>query len=114
VDLIDLRLQPERVNRRGRKVTYRSQLDRLPDGVMVVLDRDPDVAYLSQGNALYPWSLEGYGPPLQRASEEVAVLTPASIVRAIAAGYAPGIHVSLLRQSARREMARGLEGLNHG
>lgn len=88
---IDDVLHAERLDGRDKR-THRARLDRLPDGAMVALD---GAAFLVRGGQLRPWSFGGYGPPEScPADREVDVLTPKSIVRAIAAGYAVGVHPS--------------------
>lgn len=89
---IDAVLHAERV-RSGEKLSYEARLDALPDGTMI--ERDGS-AFLVRGEALYPWSFEGYGVPLPRAPgmARVRVLTPRSMARAIARGLAPQIHPS--------------------
>ena len=50
---------------------------------------------------LRPWSFHGYGGPAEvGAVGAVEVLTPASTVAAIAAGYRPIVHPSALAESA--------------
>ena len=77
------------------KLTYTARLDTLPDGVLVTLAPDGP-PFLVRGDALYPWSFAGYGAPRARPDAAGQVLTPRSTVRAIAQGYAPGIHASAL------------------
>jgi hypothetical protein len=101
IDLIDLQLHRERVDRRGRKIHYQANLAELPDGVIVRTEDEPERAYLVLGDRLFPWSLDGYGAPVPRADMQVDVLTPESIVRAIAAGYSPALHDSLLKSAGR-------------
>jgi hypothetical protein len=62
----------------------------LPDGAMVAVD---GYAHLVTGGRLRPWSPAGYGAP-RPAPETAALLTPPSIVAAIAGGYAPALHPS--------------------
>jgi hypothetical protein len=89
---MDRVLHEERLEAGGGKRAYPARLSELPDGVMV--DRG-GVPHLWWRGGLRPWSFEGYGPPLPvSAAEKVAVLTPASTVRAIAAGFAPQVHES--------------------
>jgi hypothetical protein len=93
VDTIDTALHRERISdhqyqRDKIKLTYTAQLDQLPDGTFVVLDAIP---YLVRGDALFPWSFEGYGAPIERPNTIVQVLTPRSTVRALAHGYMPDI-----------------------
>ncbi|MDC8830798.1 hypothetical protein [Alteromonas gilva] len=72
-------------NYRGTKVTYQQQLNSLPSGTIFIDDK---TCYLILDNAIYEWSFEGY-----RVSEKpisavtVEVLTPKSIVGALASGY---------------------------
>ncbi|HTE87055.1 MAG TPA: hypothetical protein VK821_20275 [Dehalococcoidia bacterium] len=96
IDEIDVHLQHERVDRRGRKLTSRAMTDALPDGSMVALDESPQTARIIWGDRLLAWSFEGYGEPLPRSGGlEVTLLTPVSIVRAVVAGYRPAVHASL-------------------
>jgi hypothetical protein len=70
-----------------------ARLDTLPDGVMI--ERD-GLALLIGGEALHPWSFTGYAAALPKPSgaTRVRVLTPRSVVRAIAEGLVPQIHPS--------------------
>ena len=71
----------------GRKRTHAAPLESLPDGAMILHDGR---AFAVRGKNLLPWSFEGYGEPIERPREGIAdVLTPPSIIRALAAGYAP-------------------------
>jgi hypothetical protein len=104
VDTIDTVLHRERISdhhyqRDKVKLTYTEQLETLPDGVFVVLE-SRDTPYLVRGDALHPWSFVGYSAPIARPNATVQVLTPRSIVRAIAAGLTPGIHPSALADIA--------------
>jgi hypothetical protein len=98
VDTIDRALHRERMSNHPRqrdrvKLTYAAQLAELPDGVFVALE-GRSAPLLVWGERLYPWSFEGYGRPLARMDALVQVLTPPSIVRAIARGFAPMVHSS--------------------
>jgi hypothetical protein len=90
---IDGRLHAERVAPDGTQRTFAADLDGLPDGVFV---RHPDLgetAYLVWGSGLLAWSAGGYPAQIARPSGlEVRVLTPASTVGAIRAGYTPDLH----------------------
>jgi hypothetical protein len=88
---IDAQLQPERpmaptTRRNSRR--HRAGVDDLPDGVMVDIDGSPHLVVNGQ---VRTWSHTGYGPPIAPPSDPVAVLTPASIVRTLAAGYVPRV-----------------------
>ncbi len=65
-----------------------SRADRgLPDGAMIARDGR---AFAVRGAALLPWSFVGYGEPRPRPARRTRrVLTPPSIVAALAAGYRP-------------------------
>jgi hypothetical protein len=86
---MDAVLHAERVRRDRRKITYRSPVRSLPDGVMIRVD---EVAGLLVGGRVRPWSFEGYGPPMPPVTGDVEVLTPPSIVAAIRSGYRPLTH----------------------
>jgi hypothetical protein len=92
---MDNRLRAERVGPDGPKRTFTAALGELPDGVMVRHDGLGGDAHLVLGDWLLPWSLSGYTGRVARPFDsEVTVLTPASTVAAIRAGYAPDIHPS--------------------
>jgi hypothetical protein len=91
-DGIDEALHAERLDGRAKR-TYRERLARLPTGVMVA--DDAGGACLVLAGALRPWAPAGYGPPLTTAgAATMRVLTPPSIVRALARGYPVGLHAS--------------------
>ena len=83
---MDAILHRERLAGRAKR-TSDQLVEQLPDGAMIV---EQDRALLVRGDALWPWSFQGYGAPLKRpARGAVVVLTPPSILRALAAGYEP-------------------------
>ncbi|GAM11760.1 hypothetical protein OR1_04078 [Geobacter sp. OR-1] len=87
---IDRIIHRDRVTRAREKITYRSELASLPDGVFVALPERPADAMLLWKGKLYPWQSSGYGSAqAMPAHLAVIVLTPHCIVRAIAAGYRP-------------------------
>jgi hypothetical protein len=68
-------------------------IDDLPDGTFIT--NDEQTAYLVFDHQLLHWKPDGY----QRAAEDIVatplrVLTPASIVRALSAGYPVNVHPS--------------------
>jgi hypothetical protein len=88
-DAIDRVLHAERLNRKGRKKTYRAALSSLPDGTMVEHAGAPHLIWRGE---LRPWSFGGYGPGVDAAADvEVDVLTPLSIVGAIREGFVPQV-----------------------
>lgn len=71
----------------GRKRSWEWAFDQLPAGAMVALERR---AYAISGDALLPWSFEGYGAARKRPRGGTAqTLTPPSILGVLAAGYRP-------------------------
>jgi hypothetical protein len=101
-DEMDRVLHAERLEPGGGKRTHRARLTALPDGVLVEHGGAPQLWWRG---GLRPWRFEGYGAPVRAGgSETVAVLTPRSIVRAIAAGFAPQVDesASLPATGARR------------
>lgn len=94
-DEIDNRLHSERVAADRSKGSFAAVLDAMPDGVFVNVPAWGQQAYLVRGDELIEWSPGGYQKRRLRPKHEtVRVLTPASAVKAISAGYAPEIHVS--------------------
>jgi hypothetical protein len=90
-DEVDSVLHAERLDARRRKRTYTEALARLPDGVMVA--DSGGRAHLVREGRLLPWTPAGYRRAARRrADARVMVLTPRSIVRAIADGYPAGMH----------------------
>jgi hypothetical protein len=103
IDAIDGELHRDRLTADGAQRTFPARLDDLPDGVFVERAPAPDagsagavsagVPLLVWAGALWPWSADGYGAPQTlRSADVVTVLTPASTVRAIAAGFTPAVH----------------------
>ncbi|HEY3981798.1 MAG TPA: hypothetical protein VGM79_31390 [Streptosporangiaceae bacterium] len=91
---MDPALHAERVDRQRRQRTRRMRAGGLPGGVMI---RAGGRIGLWLGGAVRPWSWDGYGPPEPAgAGTEVEVLTPPSIIAAIAAGYRPRVHPTAL------------------
>ena len=87
VDALDRALHAERLANRPV-----ARLGTLPDGAMVGLGED---AFAVLGQRLLPWGLAGYGPPVPLAPEaEAVVLTPATTLAALCAGYRPLWHPS--------------------
>ena len=90
---MDEALHAERVDpRTRRKVTRSVRAGGLPDGAMI---SHAGTTGLWCGGTLLPWSLAGYGPPVTISPQAaVSLLTPPSIVAALAAGYRPMVHPS--------------------
>ncbi|RTL72096.1 MAG: hypothetical protein EKK41_06455 [Hyphomicrobiales bacterium] len=89
-------LHAERLDACSGKRTFSSSVAALPAGTFLRLDA-PGPDYLYDGKRLFPWSPSGYGPPRDAPPRlPVRVLTPASIVAVLSAGYAPMLHPSAL------------------
>jgi len=89
---LDSRLHQERVVRGGGKVTYRTAVASLPIGTMFALD---GAAFLVHRAGHRPWSFGGYGAAVHLPPHTpVDVLTPKSVVAALACGFEPRIHES--------------------
>jgi hypothetical protein len=92
-DTMDRILHADRLDERRCKRLYQRPLGELPDGAMVELEGG---AYLVDGPDLVRWTFSGYTDRFRlEPSDVVDVLTPQSVVRAIAAGYRPATHDSL-------------------
>ena len=86
--VIDRALHQARVEPRSRRqIRFEAPLDDLPDGAFVLLRDAPSPPLLVQGDRLLPWRPGGYGPPRERRSGRVIVLTPAPTVAVLRAGY---------------------------
>jgi hypothetical protein len=86
LEAIDRVLQEDRLEARGRMRRWAAPVADLPDGAMVAVGGG---AHLVRGGALHPWSPAGYGPARPAPAGPVEVLTPRTIVAAIAGGYGP-------------------------
>jgi hypothetical protein len=94
-DAIDARLHSERIGPDRGKRTFTAELADLPDGVFVTVEDRGEAAYLVRGRHLLEWSPAGYRKRRPRpGGGRVRVLTPASTVETIRAGYVPEIHAS--------------------
>jgi hypothetical protein len=88
---MDAVLHAERLNGRDKR-RHRREIAELPDGAMIAVD---DAAYAVCGEALLRWSPAGYVERHPRpAAGGADVLTPPSIVAALAANYRPHWHPS--------------------
>jgi hypothetical protein len=95
MEAIDRLLHRERVDAIGCKTTWAARVGELPDGTMVVREgtREP---LLVVGGAVHPWTPGGYGPrQVLPPATAVQVLTPPSVVKALARGYRPVLHPSV-------------------
>lgn len=82
--------QKERYDR-GAKVTYTAAMNSLPDGCFIELNSHFYLIYQGQK---YLWSFAGYSQKSNLSNEIVTVLTPKTVVNALANGYQPDYHHS--------------------
>jgi hypothetical protein len=96
-------LHRERVDRERGKLTFRARAGELPDGTFFVPRGGGEAApRLVWEGATWPWSPGGYGEPeALKEAAVVEVLTPASCVRAFAAGFRPEVRGRPAGGSAR-------------
>lgn len=94
---IDSALHSERVTRAGEKITFDAPIAELPDGTIF---EHNGAAYLVWAGSFFQWSFDGYSStePLP-APTMVRVLTPRSVVRMLADGYRPNVHLSVACRS---------------
>ena len=92
-DMLDARLDADRLGPDRLKPTFRSSLGELPDGVFVVNPGDREGACLLWRGKFLAWSPGGYARYQGRSrGDDVQVVTPFSTVAAIRAGYVPEVH----------------------
>jgi hypothetical protein len=88
---MDRLLHAERLACKDKRLHARA-VDTLPDGAMMVLERD---IFAVRGDALLRWTPAGYTQAVPRPrATEFSVLTPPSILAVLARGYAPLWHDS--------------------
>ena len=91
---IDRILHQERLSEVGRKRTYSSQHQDLPDGSMFQARTG---SYLVLGKRSFLWSTRGYAAEARFAPHDIVdVLTPKSVLGVLSAGYGPDIDESIL------------------
>jgi hypothetical protein len=88
---MDAVLHAERLAGHAKRL-HRRAIDDLPDGAFIAR---PDGAFAVRGRELVQWSAGGYGRRLLRPrGGATEVLTPPTIIAALAAGYRPRWHDS--------------------
>ena len=90
--IMDAAIHQERTAPIERGNRSRNPIDRMPDGVFVTDDEHN--AYLVLAGQLLRWSPAGYERTTTTVQYPARVLTPASVVRTLAAGYSAGLHDS--------------------
>ncbi|MBY3078444.1 hypothetical protein [Rhizobium laguerreae] len=89
VEMDDI-LHQARINSAGQKVTFKTLLRDLPNGVFVACEQAVGSAFLVSNGKLFPWSHLGYGEPLSEPfNRAVKVLTPAPVVGILKTGLFP-------------------------
>lgn len=90
---IDECLHAERRSSAVEGVGWTAILGDLPDGTFILVEDDPMQPYLIWASRLHPWHAGGYGPSMGiNLAEGVTVITPHSVVNALAEGYFPQVH----------------------
>ena len=87
---MDLVLHDERLEGRAKR-THELPIDDLPDGAFIARN---EAAHAVRGSHLLRWSESGYADRIARPRGMAKVLTPPSVVGALAAGYRPQWHPS--------------------
>lgn len=89
---IDNILHEQRLASNGSNASWQADLTELPVGTIIEHDGS---FYAVHTHGLLPWSLDGYGKPVNDIKmDEVAVVTPQAIVAVLAAGFTPAFHDS--------------------
>ena len=97
---LDAILHQERTASNSQVHTFSHSIEDLPDGAFVT--HDGKTAYLVQRNQLLRWTPAGYEhPPVHTIPFPVRVLTPASVLRTLSAGYPVNIHSSAFQRIER-------------
>ena len=112
-DAMDAVLHAERVGPSRQKATYGARLDRLPFGAMVLLPGSDEPCLVRENAPPVVWTPDGYGRPMDvEPGTEVRVLTPRSVVSALAKSLNAAVHPSAGQRSgraARRLAALGFD-----
>jgi hypothetical protein len=91
---IDRVLHQERTSRMNGEETLRGTLAELPPAVMIIRPEESQHCYLWYDDHLRRWTPAGYSEKLSVDPDTIVeVLTPASIVNAIRAGFIPEVEV---------------------
>jgi len=96
---LDQYLHGDRMTGAGKKRLHSADLAALPNGTFIrwPTDNSNGLSVIA-GRAIFAWSPKGYAAPVPRPAHlNVDVVTPASIVRALAAGYPLGMDLEIER-----------------
>ena len=92
---IDRLMHRDRVTRTRAQVRHTAPLESLPDGAFILHD---DAPHLVWGAHLLRYTPDSYTTALPRGMGPATVLTPASTVATLAAGYRPAPHHTATQQ----------------
>lgn len=95
--VMDAAIHQERTSPTGQGNRSCHSIQNMPDGVFVT--NDDRTAYLIVAGGLLRWTAAGYERPPALLEYPLRILTPASVVRTLAGGYAAAIHSSASRPS---------------
>ena len=93
-DSLDRMLHQARISAGTRQqARFEAMLNDVPDGAMVQLGGDPEVAWLVRGQQLLRWQPDGYDEAIPRpVGKLVEVLTPRPTTLTLLHGYEPSLH----------------------
>ncbi len=92
IKLIDEILHKERMTRDKLKVTFEENIDNIPNGSFVLIDKKP---YVVSDGKMFLWSPLGYeNRSALPDTSKLVVLTPKSVVNTFRAGYMPQVALS--------------------
>lgn len=95
-EAMDAALHRERLDGRAkRRHEVSAPISDLPDGAMIAAGDD---AFAIKAGRAFRWSCGGYSPA-EAPGDPVSLLTPPSTLNALAAGYRPVLHPSIMAQS---------------
>ena len=92
---IDRLMHRDRVTRTRAQLRHTAPLESLPDGAFILHDDAPQLVWDMQ---LLRYTPGGYTAALPRGTGPATVLTPASTVTTLAAGYRPAPHHTATQQ----------------
>jgi hypothetical protein len=92
---MDRVLHTARLMRDATGATHHADAADLPPGTVIVTQVG---AALIAGDAMWPFTPAGYGPPVPPITGKTGVLTPAPVIALLRAGYAPALHPSARTQ----------------
>lgn len=96
-EAMDQQIHSDRMGHNNSKRTFTAELSDMPDGVIVLLEGEPNSPRMLWKGQLFCWTFEGYSNPMPlNEIGMVEVLTPASICAVLTAGYPVKVHHSAM------------------